>query len=154
MTDAFYTYDVIAKYIIAYCNDNEKEITNLVLQKILYYVQGYFLKKFKRPAFNSSINKWPYGPVVPDAYYDYCINGAYAIYIDKKDKENSLDAIKDKNHLTLLNYIVDYCIKMNVGDLIEKTHKEAPWVSSNMRSEISKQQIYDFFNKNNPLKIK
>lgn len=99
MTDATYTYDVISRYVISYCNKNEKEITNLVLQKILYYVQGYFFKKFDSPAFNSSINKWPYGPVVPDAYYDYYINGAKPIYIDEELRETSLNAIKNKKHI-------------------------------------------------------
>lgn len=154
MMGAFYNYDVIAKYIISYCNKNEKNITNLVLQKIMYYVQGYFLKKFNLLAFNSNINKWPYGPVVPDAYYDYYINGAKPIYIDEEFRDTYLNNINNKKHSVLLNKIIDSCMEMSASTLVEKTHCEKPWSSTQMRSEISENKILDFFNEENPLGIK
>ena len=153
MTDAIYNYDLISKYVIAYCNKNEKTITNLVLQKTLYYIQGYFLRIFDFPAFNSSINKWPYGPVVPDAYYEYYTNGAKPIYVDEEYREKYINAIKEKSHIKLLNSIINACLTLSIGDLIEKTHQEQPWSISKMRHEITIDLIIKFFNDNNPLGI-
>ena len=44
--------------IISYYNNNNLRISNLKLQKILYYVQGYVLKETNHPAFNAEIYNW------------------------------------------------------------------------------------------------
>lgn len=38
-------YDVldIARFVINYCNDREYDISNLRLQKLLYFIQAYYL---------------------------------------------------------------------------------------------------------------
>ena len=42
-------------------------LTNLRLQKLLYYVQGWSLGERGRPMFREEIQAWRYGPVVPAA---------------------------------------------------------------------------------------
>ena len=59
----------LAKYIVAKCIKDECPISNLQLQKILYYIQRDFLHKLDRPAFSENIEAWPFGSVVPDVYY-------------------------------------------------------------------------------------
>ncbi len=39
----------LSKNIIAYAAMNECQVTNLKLQKTLYYVQGYYLYRFGKP---------------------------------------------------------------------------------------------------------
>jgi uncharacterized phage-associated protein len=46
-------------------------ISNLKLQKLLYYVQGWSLALYDRPAFHEEIQAWIHGPVVPAAFYEY-----------------------------------------------------------------------------------
>ena len=46
-------------------------MTNLRLQKLLYFAQGWHLARFGRPLFDASIEAWPYGPAVPEAYRAY-----------------------------------------------------------------------------------
>lgn len=41
--DFMYKAENIAKYIIAKCNNDKQHISNLKLQKILYYIQAEFL---------------------------------------------------------------------------------------------------------------
>ena len=55
---------------------NECQVTNLKLQKTLYYVQGYYLYRFGKPLFDDEIVNWAYGPVVPEAYFEFCSYGA------------------------------------------------------------------------------
>ena len=50
---------------------NNEKITNLRLQKFLYFIQVFCLIKYDTPAFNEKIEAWPYGPVVPEAYFAY-----------------------------------------------------------------------------------
>ena len=66
-------YDVlsIARFIINYCNEKNIVISNLKLQKILYFVQAYFLITFNRPCFRENIEAWDFGPVVPEAYHEF-----------------------------------------------------------------------------------
>lgn len=82
MNTGKYNYKTICNYIIGYCQVNDNAITNLQLQKILYYVQGYFLKNYGYPAFDAEIEAWQYGPVVPEAYYDFCINGRKSLKVN------------------------------------------------------------------------
>ena len=64
----------IAKKLIKMADDDiangGDNITNLKLQKLLYYQQGYHLAVFDTPLFNEAVEAWIYGPVVPVAY-DY-----------------------------------------------------------------------------------
>ena len=46
-------------------------ISNLKLQKLLYYVQGWSLALYDRLAFHEEIQAWVHGPVVPAAFYEY-----------------------------------------------------------------------------------
>ena len=69
----------LARDVIRYSDRHGKLVSNLKLQKTLYYIQGYCLKFFSRKAFDNAIVHWAYGPVVLDAYYGYSIfrDGAY-----------------------------------------------------------------------------
>lgn len=157
MNNGEYDYKIVCNYIIGYCQLNNDIITNLQLQKVLYYVQGYFLKKYGYPAFDAYIEAWQYGPVVPEAYYDFCSNGKKPLYVN--EPECSVDKIQLKDYRRLINKIIDKCIKMRVGELIEKTHSELPWQNVwdnklKSKSKISKDKIYEYFTNNDPLGIK
>ena len=58
----------ISRYIINYSNVKDYGISNLKLQKILYFVQAYFLIETGSPCFKEKIEAWDFGPVVPKAY--------------------------------------------------------------------------------------
>ena len=48
----------LSKNIIAYAAMNGYQVTNLKLQKTLYYVQGYYLARFGKPLFADEIVNW------------------------------------------------------------------------------------------------
>ena len=43
-------------------------ISCLKLQKILYFLQAEFLRKYNKLCFNSKIEAWDFGPVIPIVY--------------------------------------------------------------------------------------
>lgn len=152
MNEGKYDYKNICNYIIMKSNDDGNTITNLKLQKILYYVQGYFLKYFDYPAFSADIQAWQYGPVVPEAYYDYCSYGRKAIRVEPDlGCENY---ISDREDRKLINKIINKCYSISVSSLITKTHNEDPWKNTTrLRSVITTSDILDYFNDNDPLDI-
>ena len=46
-------------------------ITNLKLQKLLYYAQGCVMALTDEPLFDEDIQAWEHGPVVPEIYHKY-----------------------------------------------------------------------------------
>ncbi|WP_240443530.1 Panacea domain-containing protein [Helicobacter pylori] len=65
-----------AKILINLSLDNQKPITNLKLQKMLYIIaQAESDSKLIKKDFQA----WDYGPVIPDVYHNFCINGSTPI---------------------------------------------------------------------------
>ncbi|WP_338631130.1 Panacea domain-containing protein [Clostridium baratii] len=125
-------YDAIdiAKYIINKCIDLDRPISNLQLQKILYYVQGAYMKETNGYLlFKNKISAWQYGPAVPDVYFEF--NNYSSSEIDIKYPTIELpDEIKK---------VIDPVIKkkslLTAWKLVEDTHNEMPWKESYSEGE-------------------
>lgn len=74
----------LSKYIVSKCIKDNHPISNLQLQKILYYIQKNFLKN-ESIAFLDEIEAWQFGPVVPNVYYHFCGFGAMPIFNSRDD---------------------------------------------------------------------
>lgn len=106
----------VAKYTVSKCVLDKKPISNLQLQKILYYIQKEFLNKNKK-AFNDDFEAWQFGPVIPEVYYRFCGFGAMPItsryddiYISEEDKK-------------IIDCVVETKRGKNPWDLVTDTHK-------------------------------
>jgi uncharacterized phage-associated protein len=73
-------YDVldVCRHIINYSEKEDYGVSNLKLQKLLYFVQAYFMleKKDHAPCFHEKIEAWDFGPVVPEAYQEWAQYGS------------------------------------------------------------------------------
>ena len=49
-------------------------ITNLKLQKILYFAQCAYLALYDKPLFEDEVLAWEYGPVISSVYNKYKVN--------------------------------------------------------------------------------
>lgn len=114
-----YSASDIAKYVLYKCISDKLPISNLQLQKILYYIQRYFLQNMKRALFKEEIEAWPFGPVVRDVYYQYCGYGALQI----KDVEKPNIILTDSEKRAIDNIIAE---KRSVTpwELVEDTHQQ------------------------------
>ncbi|MDQ2798684.1 MAG: DUF4065 domain-containing protein, partial [Armatimonadota bacterium] len=62
----------VAKYFLAQASEDAGDlISNLKLQKLVYYAQGCHLGLYDAPLFPETIKAWVHGPVVPDLYHAY-----------------------------------------------------------------------------------
>lgn len=156
-------YDVldVARYIINYSNEKGYEISNLKLQKILYFVQAYFLYLDKeKPCFYEAIEAWDFGPVVPEVYREYKQYGSGNIptvksYI-KYSHGNYWNAKKfsfeDRNiqqeDKIKINKMVDALSKYSATDLVTITHNQNPWRDAYkpfLNNKISNESLWEYF---------
>ncbi len=104
----------IAKYIIDKCTKDNCPISNLQLQKILYYIQREFLQQGEI-AFPEEIEAWQFGPVVPEVYRQYCGFGALPIRM-RYMVRIELDDIR------MINPIIEKKRILNPWDMVSYTH--------------------------------
>lgn len=104
----------MAKYIIDKCTKDKYPISNLQLQKILYYIQREFLQQGEI-AFPEEIEAWQFGPVVPEVYRQYCGFGALPIRM-RYMVRIELDDIR------MINPIIEKKRILNPWDMVSDTH--------------------------------
>lgn len=119
----------IANKILAmptYIDDGEL-ISNLKLQKLLYYVQGFNLACFGEPLFDEGIEAWQYGPVVPSVYNHFSEYGSNGIAIDKN--KVSIINLKEAEE-NLFDRVYKIYNEFSAIGLMNLTHSESPWKST------------------------
>lgn len=64
----------VAEHLINLSYEKQNPVSNLKLQKLLYYSQAWYLALFQRPLFEEDFEAWVHGPVVPAIfrYYRNC----------------------------------------------------------------------------------
>lgn len=93
-------------------------MSNLKLQKLLYFIQASSLIYLGEPAFVDKIEAWQYGPVVPSAYDEYRFNFEKLI----KHKE-----IENNNLYELIHIIYKHLGKYSSYDLVNLTQSYSSW---------------------------
>ncbi|MTJ51994.1 DUF4065 domain-containing protein [Anabaena sp. UHCC 0253] len=114
----------IAKYFLAQTDEDAGDLmSNLKLQKLLYYAQGFHLALYDQPLFSESIEAWTHGPVVPEAYHIYKDYGANAIPIPE-----DIDFSKyDQQTRELLDEVYAVYGQFSAWKLLSLIHEEEPW---------------------------
>lgn len=135
----------IANKVIANTDSNQGEtISNLKLQKLLYYLQGFFIAVFDKKLFNEPIEAWQYGPVVRDAYFYFKQFGNGAITLNEDEK--ILDLLPSETELFM--EVMEEYGQFSAIKLMNMTHEELPWKKTfyeNPQGEISYELLKDYF---------
>ncbi|MBF2037033.1 MAG: DUF4065 domain-containing protein [Leptolyngbyaceae cyanobacterium T60_A2020_046] len=115
----------IARYfIMKACEDGmEAEITNMKVQKLLYYAQSLHLALYDEPLFEEEIQAWRYGPVCPPAYHFYSKFEAEQLPIPLPE---SLPIFSPAQK-ALLEEVWAYFGGYHAYRLSDMTHLEFPW---------------------------
>jgi uncharacterized phage-associated protein len=114
----------VAKWIVGFSGEHGDPVTNLRLQKLLYYAQAWYLALRDEPLFGERIEAWVYGPVVPEVYRAFRDFGAMPISIDTESPEFSRE-ISDH-----LGEIMAVFGGYSSYQLEIMTHNEAPWLKA------------------------
>ncbi len=115
----------LAEHIIAVANEKNKDVTNLQLQKIMFIVFGFHMRRLNdiddlaRQLYEEAkFSKWKYGPVVQSVYYKYNGYGPRPI-IEPYARED-----EDFEHL---NSYITKMLDMDVFYLVNLTHELPSW---------------------------
>lgn len=109
----------VAKYIVNRCIKNEHPISNIQLQKLLYFVQLKFLQTKREFLIDEEFEAWRFGPVIREVYDNYCLNGAYLITTIQKE-----DELVDKNSLHQVDGTIDHYSNDYPWNLAAISHRE------------------------------
>jgi len=148
----------IANYIIEYYNETlEKPINNLKLQKLLYYIQAMWITEKQKLLFNDDIEKWKYGPVVPNVYFEFRHYGKNPIKAPlstlsiEKDKMKFVEFNKNKINLSTEDFkkidrVANRYKNTDPFNIVEQTHNEPMW--SNYKNKILSGKRHLLYNPN------
>jgi uncharacterized phage-associated protein len=115
----------LAKYIIWFANQSGELITNLKLQKLLYYAQGWHLAHYGEHLFDDKFEAWVHGPVIPSIYRKYK-KGWQPINVKVKHP-----SISGGLKLWMDRFLRAY-MSIDAFELEKMVHCEAPWVEARM----------------------
>ena len=134
----------ISEYIITrfYMDADKKAVSNLKLQKLLYFVQGEAIKQYRQCAFEEDIEAWDYGPVVRSVYDRFKVFGAGPICRDY-DTPTVVGDLK-----AVIDTVIDRYAQCSAWRLVQETHKpNTPWYNAfnNGDDVISKSSMIQYF---------
>ena len=143
----FKAIDIARKLLLTAKRDSVIEgqgelMSNMKLQKMLYYEQGFHLAVFGTPLFEEDIEAWMYGPVVPavyEVYKDYGYNGIDPGKVEEVSLSDREQALFDEVYKVYGAYSA-------IG-LMNMTHRESPWANTpaGVGSVISRHKMVEFF---------
>lgn len=115
----------IAKWLVAWAEAEGEELSNLKLQKLLYYAQGHHLAQMGTPLFTDEIQAWSHGPVVPQVYHQFKTFGSSSIELPASDPFDWADV--DEVTAEFLSKVWNTYGGFSAGRLRNMTHEEPPW---------------------------
>ena len=133
----------VAEYIVEYCNDHNYGVSNLKLQKLLYFVQAYFLIASQNACFYEEIEAWDFGPVVPSVYSKFKQFGSTDI-----PKMPNLYSVILNHDKKLIDAVIEKFRGYTSTDLVQLTHNQDPWRNAHAKGYngiITKEAIRSYF---------
>ncbi|HEY4266874.1 MAG TPA: type II toxin-antitoxin system antitoxin SocA domain-containing protein [Galbitalea sp.] len=134
------TASEVARYFLA-LQDDEDAISNLKLQKLLYYAQGFSLALTGNALFPEQIKAWVHGPVVPSVWQDYRECAGDAIPRPSDFDPATLDA-QDRG---VIEEVYAVYGQFSAWRLREMTHRERPWKDTPPSAVIPRAEMEQFF---------
>ncbi len=115
----------IADFILLTCQEAGDCLTNLKLQKLLYYAQAWYLALNNKRLFNGLFEAWIHGPVHAQTYQRFKKYGCNPIGYTPKAVPEIPD--EEKQHI---RDVLDVFSSFSAYDLERMTHQESPWINA------------------------
>ena len=138
-----------ANYLIFLMNDSFDDLSNMKLNKLLYYAQGQYLLQKGEVLFDDDIEAWEHGPIIDKVYQKYKNSGDasisdYDTYMARQMPEDCADV--------LMKVAREYG-RYTASALRNKTHvPNGPWdrvyVEGKNHTVIPVSYIKEYFEKN------
>lgn len=139
--------DFLVKYSLTEHDDIKFRLSNLKLQKVIFFVDAYFIakKKLKESLVKEDYEAWRYGPVIPSLYRRFKYLGAGDISLRDIDENAKIDT----KVLEVIRPALEYFLPISVYDLVDYSHSSPAWQESyNLESssrEIDKTKLPSYY---------
>ena len=125
---------IVANEVLDRAEQRGREVTNLDMQKIVYFLHGHYLSRHGRPLVEDEFEAWNYGPVhrvlynAFRAYEATAIEGRAQAFDPVRRIARELPQLTDPEVLALMDEILGAYLDIPTFDLVEMTHKPGtPW---------------------------
>ena len=156
-------YDVrsVANLVLDFASRENTKVTNITINKIVFFLHGWYLAKNNAPLVTAKIEAWNYGPVFRELYWEFKDFGAEPITaraMRRNPATAAREVCADKFNLADLEFLrplIEKYLGFSAGKLVELSHEiGAPWDQvfnhageSNPGMRISDEIIREFFGK-------
>ena len=108
--------------------EHNPDTTNMSLQKILYFLNGFSKKFLKYNLFNDLAQPWIHGPVYPEIYdaLSYYFNNKIDVDEILKDKEIDLS----EEEIKYINNVSKFFSCYSGSKLRDMSHLTDPWLNA------------------------
>jgi len=118
----------VADYILYLDDINDNDgigISNLKIQKLVYYCQGFYCAIFNKPFFDDEIVAWRHGPVVESLYHKFKQFANNKISINKAFDPSVLN----DDEKELVEEVYSVFGQFTAWKLRDMTHDEPTWLT-------------------------
>ncbi|WP_295942909.1 type II toxin-antitoxin system antitoxin SocA domain-containing protein [uncultured Xanthomonas sp.] len=124
----------VANLILDIAESEGMDISNLALQKILFFCHGWCIAKLGKPLVKQEFEAWQYGPVLQHVYrefksFDRAPIKSRARKLDPMTgKKVDLEITLDEDTVKLVHAATKFYAKLRPGTLVEMSHAPGgPW---------------------------
>lgn len=114
-------------------DDSADGISNLKLQKLLYFAYSRFLTLFDKALFDEPIEAWQHGPVIPSLYHHYKCYGKNMIPFYAEDA-SVVQGFSSQERTFLEQIYRDYS-QYSAWKLAALSHEEKPWQEAQQQAD-------------------
>jgi len=133
----------VSKVLISLENPHESDLSNLKLQKLIWYCLGFYGALTGKRLFEDEVKAWEHGPVFPTIYHEYKSYGRNPIEVTI---DPSIEAKFDSEQLEVVKEVSEVFSKYTAWKLRNMTHEEAPWIDHEAKAEtIPFDEIVSYF---------
>jgi len=125
----------VTNSIINFANEVDVNLTNLKLQKILFFINGIYYSEKDEVLFAEEMRAWKYGPVIPEIYYEFkrfgsgSLNNAKSFLYDPDQSDISISEIPlTSKELKTVKALSRLFFIQSAANLVEMSHRsDSPW---------------------------
>jgi len=114
----------IAEYFIWMANETGSFMSNLKLQKLVYYSQAWYLAIYGKPLFEEDFEAWIHGPVIK-VLYDRYKRWQWMPIQEEVSQPSFNQEVRE-----FLEEVVDEYFSCDAYELERMTHIEEPWIKA------------------------
>lgn len=128
-----YSAKSIANGLLLVAQNRGQNISNMKLQKLLYFAHGFWLAHTGQPLIEDTPEAWQYGPVYPEVYHQfkYCGSGPInqpATQLDFDTFEQTPVPVPDNQVMGFLNAVFETYGSQTAIELSRLSHLPgSPW---------------------------